>query len=198
MMRRVWSVLRTHPGRVLLVAAIVIAVVDAAFAASTLINQRNAEDLGLQVMALQESLDQLRQVEREGLEGLAAEAEEAEAELAALRAGFPKLGEPFDLFRRGFSLAASHQVEIERVERGSSVLEETPVGYLSITTYTLRSTAELEDCLAYTGSLEDAGLETMALDNVTMAPGDRRCDFQVILASAAPAPPEPAEETGTE
>lgn len=198
MMRRLWNALKTRPGRILLGVAVVIGVVDAAFAASTLINQRNARDLGVQVLALQESLDQLRQVEQEGLEGLAAEAKEAEAELATLRAGFPKLGEPFDLFRRGFSLAASHQVEIERVDRGSSVLEETPVGYLSITAYTLRSTAELADCLAYTGSLEQAGLETLALDNMTMAPGDQRCDFQVILASAAPAPPESVELSETE
>ena len=161
-------------------------------------NQRNAQSLGEQVIALQGSLDQLRQVEREGLEGLSAEAQEAEAELAALRAGFPKLGEPFDLFRRGFSLAAGHQVEIESVARGVSVLQETPVGFLSITTFTIQSVADLLDCLAYTGSLEDAGLETLALDNVNMLPEAQRCDFQVILASAAPAPPDPPVGTTTD
>jgi hypothetical protein len=41
--------------------------------------------------------------------------------------------------------------------------------------------------------LELAGLTTLAVDHLSLAPADLRCDFDVILASAAPAP-EPTEE----
>ncbi len=188
-MQRARSTLRTHAGRILLGLAMAVALLDAVLAGSALVTQRNTERLSAEVVTLQDSLDQLQQVEREGLEGLASQAQLAESRLEALRAGFPELGEPFDLFRRGFSLAEAHAVEIETIERSGSSLEETPVGYLSVTTYTLKAVSELGNCIAYMRSLEVAGLQTLALENLTLVPEDLRCEFQVIVASAAPAPP---------
>jgi hypothetical protein len=188
---RLWSSIREKPGRLVLALAVLLACMDSLLAATALQNRANAVRLAVEVRALQDSLDQLQRVEQEGLQGLEARALSEESRLAGLRAGFPTLGEPFDLFRRGFVLAGLNQVQLESIERGSSTVLETPVGLLASTAYSVRAVGALQPCLGFIRSLETAGLTTLAVDGLNLAPADLRCDFQVILASAASAP-EPA------
>lgn len=187
-MNRLWASIREKPGRLALALAVLLAGIDSMLAATALQNRSNAVRLAVEVRALQDSLEQLQRVEREGLQGLEARALSEENLLAELRAGFPALGEPFDLFRRGFVLASLNQLQLESIERGSSTVLETPVGLLASTTYSLRAVGELQPCLGFIRSLETAGLTTLAVDGLNLAPADLRCDFEVILASAAPAP----------
>ncbi|HEX9676362.1 MAG TPA: hypothetical protein VGA07_10305 [Anaerolineales bacterium] len=190
---RLWVSVRAKPGRLLLALAVLLAGIDTALAATALQSLSSAKRLGTDVLTLQDSLEQLRRVEQEGLQGLEAQALAEEAQLAELRAGFPSLGEPFDLFRRGFTLASLNQVELESIERGSSSVLETPIGLLTTTSYSLRAASELPGCLGFLSDLELSGLTTLSVDHLSLAPPDLRCDFDVILASAAPAP-EPPEE----
>ena len=190
---RLWGSIQAKPGRLVLALAVLLAGIDTALAATALQSLSSARHLAVEVVTLQDSLEQLRRVEQEGLQGLEAQALAEETRLAELRAGFPSLGEPFDLFRRGFTLASQNQVELESIERGSSTVLETPVGLLTTTGYSLRAASELPGCLRFVRDLESAGLTTLAVDRLSLAPADLRCDFDVILASAAPAPAPPEE-----
>ena len=126
-----------------------------------------------------------------------AEAEAAEAHAAELMAGFPALGNPFDLYRRGFALAANREVEMQGIERNDSSYHETPVGMLRITRFSALGAGTLGNCLNLVADLEAAGLHTLALDELFIRPGDGRCDFDVVLASAAQAAElEPPSEGG--
>ena len=187
MFERFRKFLRNNPARFALGLSLLLGLVNAAMIGVALVSRQSATRLEVEVTGLQDSLDQLQQVEREGLQGLEQQAEQSEARLAGLVASFPALGEPFDLYRRGFALALESGVEIRGIETGDSAVQETPVGLLSTTTYRVSAAGEFPACIDLLGRLERAGLQTLALEGLYIGPGDRACDFQVIVASAVPA-----------
>ena len=187
MLQRFWNSLSRNPGRFALGLSVLLGLTDAAFLAIALFSRHNAAILATEVETLRESLAQLRQVEREGLEGLEQEALAAESRLAEVKASFPVLGDPFDLYRQGFALATESGVNIKSITTGSSAVEETPVGLLSKTTYLVSASGDFPNCLDLMDRLETAGLQTLALQELFIGPGDRACDFEVIVASAVPA-----------
>jgi len=187
MFERFRKSLRNNPARFALGLSMVFGLVNAAVLAVALVSRQSATKLAVEVIGLQDSLDQLQQVEREGLQGLEQQAEQSEARLSGLVASFPALGEPFDLYRRGFALALESGVEIRGIETGNSTVQETPVGLLSTTIYRVSAAGEFPACLDLLGRLERAGLQTLALQELFIGPGDRACDFEVIVASAVPA-----------
>jgi hypothetical protein len=187
MFERFRKSLRNNPARFALGLSLVLGLVNAAVLGVALVSRQSAVKLAVEVTGLQDSLNQLQQVERDGLQGLEAQAEQSEARLAGLVASFPALGEPFDLYRRGFALALESGVEIRGIETGDSTVQETPVGLLSTTTYRVSAAGDFPACIDLLGRLERAGLQTLALVELFIGPGDRACDFQVIVASAVPA-----------
>ena len=187
MFERLRKSLRNNPARFALGLSLVLGLVNAAVLGVALVSRQSAAKLAVEVTGLQDSLNQLQQVEREGLQGLEQQAEQSEARLAGLVASFPALGEPFDLYRRGFALALESGVEIRGIETGNSTVQETPVGLLSTTTFRVSAAGDFPACLDLLGRLERAGLQTLALEGLFIGPGDRACDFQVIVASAVPA-----------
>ncbi len=184
-LQRILNSIKANPGRAALALAALLGLVNTLLIATALLNRSTASELAVEVIALSESLAQLRQVEREGLQGLEGGALSAEAELAALEQSFPELGEPFDIYRRGFALAKANQVEIREMATGSSRFEETPVGLLKITTYQIDGVGQHRNCIRLMGALERTGLETLALDGITLGLENEACNFLVILASAA-------------
>jgi len=187
MFERLRKSLRNNPVRFALGLSSLLGLVNAAVLGVALVSRQSAVKLAVEVTGLQDSLNQLQQVEREGLQGLEQQAGQSEARLAGLVASFPALGEPFDLYRRGFALALESGVEIRGIETGDSTVQETPVGLLSTTTYRVSAAGDFPACLDLLGRLERAGLQTLALEGLFIGPGDRACDFQVIVASAVPA-----------
>jgi len=185
MRQRIWNSIRQNPGRVALALAVLLGLVNTLLIATAFFNRSSAGELVDQVIDLTESLAQLRQVEEEGLRGLEEGAISAEAELAALEQSFPQPGEPFDIYRQGFALAQANQVEIRAMETGPSSFKETPVGLLKVTTYRIDGVGQHLSCIGLLGALEQTGLETLALDEITLGLEDQTCDFEVVLASAA-------------
>ncbi|MFV2044869.1 MAG: hypothetical protein ACC700_16745 [Anaerolineales bacterium] len=185
MRQRIWDSIRQNPGRVALALAVLLGLVNTLLIATAFRNRSAAGELVVQVIDLTESLAQLRQVEQEGLRGLEEGAISAEAELAALEQSFPQHGEPFDIYRQGFALAQANQVEIRAMETGPSSFKETPVGLLEVTTYRIDGAGQHLSCIGLLAALEQTGLETLALDEITLGLEDQTCDFEVVLASAA-------------
>ena len=185
MLQRISNSIRQNPGRAALALALLLGLVNILLIVTAFLNRSTAGELADQFVDLTESLAQLRQVEQEGMQGLEQGALSAEAELAALEQFFPKLGDPFDIYRQGFALAEANRVEIRVMQTGSSSLEETPVGLLEITTYRVNGVGKHPNCIRLMGALEQTGLETLALEGITLGLEDQVCDFEVVLASAA-------------
>ncbi|MEE9216955.1 MAG: hypothetical protein V3U32_05900 [Anaerolineales bacterium] len=184
-LQRILNSIKANPGRAALALAALLGLVNTLLIATALLNRSTASELAVEVIALSESLAQLRQVEREGLQGLEQGALSAEAELAALERSFPELGEPFDIYRRGFALAKANQIEIRLMATGASRFEETPVGLLKITTYQVEGVGQHRNCIGLMGALERTGLETLALEGITLGLENDACNFGVVLASTA-------------
>lgn len=182
--RRLWSFIRSKPGRAAVGLSVLLAIANAVLIASALSRRSSAAELAIEVENLEASLSQLRQVEQEGLQELGAEALSVEADLDELKAAFPTLGDAFDMYRRAFALAHESAVEITSIETGSSTIEQTPVGYLSKTAYTVKALGGFADCIELMARLETAGLQTLALDQLQLDP--LHCEFNVVLASSVP------------
>lgn len=185
MVRRFWNYIRSKPARAAIGLSVLLALANAGLVAGALSKRSAGSELVIAVENLQASLNQLRQVEREGLQELENEAQAAESELEGLKAAFPSLGESFDMYRRAFALAHESAVVITSIETGSSTVEQTPVGYLSKTAYTVKGLAGYADCVDLMARLENAGLQTLALDRLLL--DSIHCEFDVILASSMPA-----------
>lgn len=185
MLQRIGNAIRQNPGRLALALAILLGLINTWLVATAFRNQSTSGQLAAEVVDLTASLAQLRQVEQEGLRGLEEEALSAEAELASLEQSFPTLGEPFDIYRQGFALAEANQIEIRAMETGSSSTEQTAFGMLEVTTYRVDGAGDSSNCIGLLSALEQTGLETLALDNITLGLEDQSCNFEVILASIA-------------
>lgn len=195
MYRRLWQFFRSRPARAALALSALLAAVNVALLVGASSKRSAAAELALAVEESQASLSLLQQVEMEGLQELEGQAEAAESELKALKASFPSLGDAFDMYRRAFALAEQSAVEIVSIETGSSSLEQTPVGYLSKTSYSLKGLGGYADCIDLMARLETAGLQTLALDALQM--DALHCEFDVILASSVPASQvDPVEAVG--
>ena len=183
MLQRIGVSIRQNPGRVALALAVLLGLANVFLMSPVFLNRAAAGQLESEVVALTDSLAQLRQVEQDGLRGLEEEASAAEGELASLEASFPNLGERFDIYRQGFALAEANQVEILAMDTGGSSTEETPVGFFEVSSYRIDAVGSQTDCIQLLGALERAGLAALALNEVTLDMEDQSCAFEVILAS---------------
>lgn len=185
MYRRIWTFFRSKPTRLAVALTVLLAIGNLVLLSSAYSRRQAMEALAIEVEDSQASLALLRQVEQEGLQELEDQASAAESELEELKASFPTLGDAFDMYRRTFALAQDSAVEITSIETGSSSIEQTPVGYLSKTAYTLTGLGGYADCIDLMERLETAGLQTLALDQLQL--DALHCEFTVLLASSVPA-----------
>ena len=184
MLLRIWNSIKSNPGRAALGLAIVLGLINAALVFAGFRNGSAANRLEVEVVALEDNLAQLRQVEQDGLKGLEEQVLAVEDELAILKKSFPEFGEPFDIYRQGFALAEENLIEIGLMETGSTTMTETPIGVLEITTYRVDGTGQHLNCIGLLGSLEHAGLATLVLNEINIGIEDQECDFEVVLGSS--------------
>ena len=182
MLKKVWNVLKENPTWILLGFAIIFAGVNLLLLGGSFQKERLTQRLADQVAALDANVKLLQEAEREGLQELEDELSAAEIYLVSLQEMFPDIETPFDLYRRGYSLASTSDVDLTSIYRLASETQSTILGSLEVTNYSVVSVAELESCLEYLSRLEDEGSETLALNNISIEPGLEVCSFEVRIA----------------
>jgi hypothetical protein len=187
MLNRVWGALRRNPTIFGLAIATALAGVNLFVLTRTLQITRAGRELAAQTAPLKANLAELQRAKEEGFASLRKDIALAEQELNSLRSSFPQAGAPFDLYRRGMTLAQSSRVEIVSVERGSTTVDDTTMGELTKTTYTIETRGSMQHCLTFMSQLEDEGLSTVALDNISIDPTAEECNFDVHVGSVSPA-----------
>jgi hypothetical protein len=188
-MQRFRENLKRNPTWVAVGLCVVLAAADLWFVGGHVQKQRNIANLHAEATTLEGDLTQLQAAEAQGLQGLQDSLKVSQDRLAALKAAFPTTGGGFDLFRRSFELAGAAGVEIQSVRRVSEDSQSSPAGTLRDVTYSIDATGELDQCMSLLQSLEDEGLQTVALDDIVIDPPAGECSFDVHVASVSS--PEP-------
>ncbi len=182
MLKKVWSILNENPTWVLLGFAMIFAGVNLLLLGGRFQKERLTRLLDEQVSALESNIGLLQEAERNGLQQLQDELDAERSNLLSLEDAFPDIETPFDLYRRGYSLANTSDVDLTSIHRLGTETQSTILGSLEVTNYSVLSTADLESCLAYLSRLEDEGSETLALNNITIEPDLEGCSFEVRIA----------------
>jgi hypothetical protein len=182
MLNRLWEILRRHPSVVGLAIATALAGMNVYILGRTYQIGQASRNLATQTMPLKANLAELQRAKEEGFASLRTEITQAQEQLDALRRSFPQVGAPFDLYRRGRALAQSNGLEIMSIERGATEVDDTTMGQLSKTTYTLKANGSFQHCLTFMSELEDEGLKTVAIDNIQIDPVGQVCAFTVKIA----------------
>ncbi|HLC01631.1 MAG TPA: hypothetical protein VJK02_01210 [Anaerolineales bacterium] len=182
MLKKAWSLLLRNPSAVALAFAAVLASVNAYALARAYQFAQVGRELAAQTAPLKDNLAELQRAKDEGFATLRQNIAAAEAELNSLRGSFPRVGEPFDLYRRGLTVAQSNQIEIVSIERGSTIVDDTTMGRLTTTRYALQAHGSLQRCMAFISQLEGEGLKTIAVDDIQIDPAKQGCAFNVMIA----------------
>jgi hypothetical protein len=182
MLKKIWNVVKENPTWVLFGFGLVFAGVNLSLLGGRFQKERLTRILEEQVTALESNVELLQEAESTGLQELQDELEAVQMNLISLEETFPDIETTFDLYRSGFSLANSSDVNLTSVQRLGSEVQSTILGSLEVTNYSVLSTANLESCLAYLSRLEDEGAEKLALNNITIEPDLEVCGFEVRIA----------------
>jgi Tfp pilus assembly protein PilO len=196
MMQRLREGLKSNPRWLAIGACAILAAADLWFVGGYLRKQRDLSSVQTQAVALEADLAQLQDAEAQGLQSLQDSLKASQDRLAALKSAFPNTTGGFDLFRRSFELADASGVEIQSIRRTSDASQSSPAGTMREVTYSIDATGRLSQCMHLLQRLEDEGLQTVALDNITLDPVAQECSFDVHVASVSPADsqtPAPAE-----
>jgi hypothetical protein len=187
MMQRFRESLKRNPSWIAIGLCVILATADLWFVGGYLRMSRSIDGLQNEAVLLEGDLAQLQAAEAQGLQSLQDTLKASQDRLAALKAAFPNTGEGFDLFRRSFELAGATGVEIQSIRRVSDTSQSSPAGTIREVTYAVDATGELGQCMSLLKRLEDEGLQTLALDNISIDPAAEECNFDVHVASVSPA-----------
>ena len=130
-------------------------------------------------VVLEENLDQLQQINQEQLDELRAELELVEGEISTLEASFPELGGSFAIYQQGYALALDSQLDLQEISLVGSETLDTVSGQLLRKQYILEVIGSLENCLGFIDNLEQAGLDTINMDFITINPVESQCSLEI-------------------
>lgn len=199
MMERFRESLKKNPAWIAIGLCVILAAADLWFVGGYIQKQRMIDTQEVQAMLLEDDLGQLQAAEAQGLQSLQDALKASQDRLAALKAAFPHTGEGFDLYRRSFELAGSTRVDIQSIRRISDASQSSPAGTIREITYSIEATGGLSQCMNLLKRLEAEGLQTLALDNISIDPAAEECAFDVHVASVTPVEGHspPSDETAT-
>jgi len=152
-----------------------------------------ARSISTQVGNLRDNLTLLVQARQSTIDNLNSDLDRAKGELAQTQSQAPKLGAPFELYNRGFSMGPDSNVLVERIQYQGAENLSTALGDLTIASYTVDLTGSMPDCIAYIRRLEREGRPFLATDNITLDADQSACSFGTIVlgtdTSGAPTSP---------
>jgi hypothetical protein len=145
----------------------------------TLQRQSASTQLNEDRLILEENLGQLQQINQSQLDDLQADLDAILADIAVLEASFPELDSSYAIYEQGYDLAQNNQLTLEEINLLGSDIVDTISGQLVKKDYTLETRGSLENCLSFIDSLEQAGLDTISLDQVYIIPGENYCYLEI-------------------
>ncbi len=165
--------------RVGIIASLIVAMLNLILLGGSYLRRTATEQLKADQAVLEENYQQLEKVNQDQLDDLQMDLDNIRAEVAELKASFPELGVPFDIFRRGLDLARASQLELLSISLTNSDLQETASGVILFNEYTLEMSGSLDSCLNFIEKVEGAGLDSVVMQFAAIFPEDEHCTFEI-------------------
>lgn len=147
--------------------------------------QRRAASQSLQndLEVIEENFTQRKQSDLERLAELETELAQAQDQVQELKGAFPDPNQGFALYQQALDLARGSQMNLARISRSGSEVLETDQGTVQATTYSLVLTGTAEHCTDFLGSLEDAGMQSLATDQTRISTTEEICELDARVFS---------------
>jgi hypothetical protein len=172
---------RVSPTTVAIFLNVVVLAVLSALMAAGVERSLTARSIQSQIANLHDNLTQLIQARQERLAGLTADLARAQADLGDAQAQTPKLGAPFELYRRGFAMAPGRNVAVQSIQFQGADQRSTALGPVVEETYAVVVTGSLPDCIAYLRQLESDGGPFLAVDRISLRGDALSCRFDALV-----------------
>jgi hypothetical protein len=131
-------------------------------------------------LTIEENNQWIKEKNEEQYRELKAELDLIQAEVNDLQASFPNLGAPFAIFPKGMDLAQNSQVELQSISSNGVEIQETTSGTVQTERYSIELNGSLSACLTFIRQLEQAGMETVALEYLAIYPEEELCSLEIM------------------
>jgi len=131
-------------------------------------------------MALEENYSALQGINQEQIKTLQSELNTIQAEVVELEASFPELGAPFAIYRRGIDLSQKSQVNLQNISYLGRDFQEILSGPIIAERYSIRLNGSLTACITFIKNIEEAGMDTVSLESVSIWPAEELCSLDII------------------
>ena len=172
---------RVSLGAVAIFLNVVVLAVLSALMAAGVERTLTARSIQSQIANLHDNLTQLIKAREDHLAGLNSDLLQAQAALKASQAETPKLGAPFELYRRGFAMAPEKGMVVDSIQFESADQRSTALGPLVQEDYAVVATGSLADCVAYVRQLEAEGAPFLAVDRISLRAETLSCSFDAFV-----------------
>ena len=165
--------------RVVVIGCVILVTLHLILLGTSFQRRAAANKLQTNQAVLEQNINALIQINENQSSDLESELESTQAELAGLQSSFPEYGAPFAIYKRGMDLAHSSNVELLGIARLGFELQETTSGSIQMENFLLDVKGNLGACLTYIQQLEQAGLDTVLMENVSIQPEQEQCTLEV-------------------
>ena len=174
------------PVRIAIIGCVILAMLHAILLGGTYLRQTAAKTLQENRTAIEQNYAMIIVMNEEQRSVLQSQLEVAQAEVADLQASFPNLGAPFAIYPRGMDLSLSSDVNLQSISMISKDLHETVSGTIQTERYSVELNGSLFSCLTFINQLEQAGLDTVALEYATIWTEEELCSLEIITVGHPP------------
>ncbi len=169
----------TTPMRIAIFGSLIFAAINVILLGAIYQRRSAAETLQEDRRTLEDNLSVLEQIGEEKLSNLQAELESAQEKAKELQNSFPEIGAPFAIYPQGKVLATRSKVELVGIALLNVEFKESPSGPIQMRLYFLELEGNMSNCIHFLGQLEDAGQQTVSMQNITISPEEEACEFEV-------------------
>jgi len=172
--KRVFSPIRTA-----ILGSAILAVLHIILLGGTYQRKAATEQIQSDIATLDQNYSAIEQISEEQLSALQSELELIQAEVDELQSSFPELGAPFAIYHRAMDLSQNSGVDLTEISHLGSELQETADGNIKTVTYNIELTGPLDSCLTFVQNLEEAGINTVIMEDLNIWPEEKNCSLEI-------------------
>ncbi len=143
--------------------------------------RRSATDqLTADRQALDGNFTNLQEINQEQINSLQNDLDLIQAEVSELDASFPELGAPYAIYHRGLDLSQKSQVSLQSISFLGRDVQELLSGPIITDRYSIRLNGSLTACITFIKNIEEAGMDTVSMESVSIWPDEELCSLDII------------------
>jgi len=167
------------PLRTAILGSVILAILHIILLGGTYQRSVAAEKIRSDSAELDQNYAALKLINEEQVSSLQSELDLIQSEVAELQRTFPELGGAFAIYHRVMDLSQSSGVELDSISHLGNDLQETTSGNIQTDNYSIELTGPLESCLTFVQKLEEAGMDTLTMEYISIWPEEELCSLEL-------------------